>query len=105
MLRTNNISIIEELASSQNGVFTAAQAKAFGIPRYALSYATKTGRIESICHGAYRLRSSIDEGYDELVAILMLTNPGAFTHDRIRNYDGVAVCGTTAPALHGNRIH
>lgn len=30
----------------------------------------------------------------------MLTNPDAFTHDRIGNYDGIAICGTTAAALH-----
>lgn len=101
MSRTDNISRIEELAASQNGVFTAGQAETFGVPRYALSHAAKAGRIERICHGAYRLRSSIDEGRDELTAIWMLTNPGAFTHDRIRDYDGIAICTTTAAALHG----
>lgn len=101
MSRTDNISLIEELAASQNGVFTAAQAESFGIPRYALSYAAKAGRIERICHGAYRLKSSIDEGRDELAAIWMLTNPGAFAHDRIANHDGIIVCATTAAALHG----
>ena len=53
MSNTSNKNLIDELASSQAGVFTSKQAEAFGIPRYALSYAAKAGRIERICHGAY----------------------------------------------------
>lgn len=34
-------------------MLTSKQAAAFGIPRYALSYAAKAGHIERICHGAY----------------------------------------------------
>ena len=53
MSNTSNKGLIDELASSQAGVFTSKQATAFGIPRYALSSAAKTGHIERICHGAY----------------------------------------------------
>lgn len=101
MSNTNNKDLIDELASSQAGVFTSKQAEAFGIPRYALSYAAKAGHIERICHGAYHLGSSLDPGYDELAGLWMLTRPGAFAHDRMRSYDGVVVCGTTAAAMHG----
>lgn len=53
MSNTGSKDLIDELASSQAGVFTSKQAEAFGIPRYTLSYAAKTGHIERICHGAY----------------------------------------------------
>ena len=53
MSNASNKDLIDELASSQAGVFTSKQAAAFGIPRYAISYAAKAGRIERICHGAY----------------------------------------------------
>lgn len=48
----DNVSCIEELAASEDGVFTAAQARRFGIPRYALAYAANVGKIERLAHGA-----------------------------------------------------
>lgn len=101
MKSKSNISNIEELAASENGVFTAAQARVFGIPRYALAYAEKAGKIERIAHGAYRLASSIDDGLDGLRAVYKLTAPGKWTHERMRAFDGFAVAGATAAHLHG----
>ena len=59
MSNTSNKDLIADLASSQVGVFTSKQTEAFGIPRYGLSYAAKTGHIERICHGAYRFGLSL----------------------------------------------
>ena len=56
-------------------MFTSAQADAFGVPRYALSYAAKASRIESPFQGAYRIAASPDDGYAELAALWMLTKP------------------------------
>ena len=99
MKKNDNIALIEELASSQGGVFTSAQADAFGVPRYALSYAAKAGRIERLFQGAYRLAASPDDGYAELAALWMLTKPAAFPHERMHSFDGVAACGETAAAV------
>ena len=59
-------------------MFTSAQADAFGVPRYALSYAARAGRIEHPFQGAYRIAASPDDGYAELVALWMLTKPAAW---------------------------
>ena len=101
MKSKSNISAIEELAASEDGVFTAAQARVFGIPRYALSYAEKAGRVERVAHGAYRLASSIDDGLDGLRAAYKLTAPEKWTHERMRFFDGFAASGATAAYIHG----
>ncbi|CVH79144.1 hypothetical protein BN3658_01805 [Coriobacteriaceae bacterium CHKCI002] len=101
MKRRSNISALEELAASEAGVFTAAQARLRGIPRYALAYAEKTGKTERIAHGAYRLSSSIDDGLDGLRAAYKLTAPETWTHERIRSFDGFAATGATAAHIHG----
>lgn len=92
---------IDELAISQGGVFTSKQASFLNIPRYSLSYAASTGHIQRICHGAYRLGSSIDDGNDELRGIWMLTKPEVAAIDRLKTFDGIAICGSTAAAIHG----
>lgn len=97
----DNISSIEELAASEDGVFTAAQARRFGIPRYALAHAAKTGKIERLAHGAYRLASSLDDGLDGLRAAYKLTAPEKWTHERMRSFDGFAVSGAAAAYIHG----
>lgn len=97
----SNISSIKELALSEGGVFTTAQAARLDIPRDALAYAARSGRIERIAQGAYRYASAEDDGYDELRALWKLTNPDSFSYERMsRNaWDGVAICGPTASAI------
>ena len=93
---------IEHLSISEGGVFTTAQAQRCGIPRDALAYASSIGRIERLCHGAYRLTSMVDDGYDELRAVWKLTAPTAFAHERMgTGWDGIAVSGASAACLHG----
>lgn len=99
MGRKSNTSTIEELAASEDGVFTAAQARLLGVPRYALAYAEKVGKVERIAHGAYRLASSLDDGLDGLRAAYKLTAPEKWTHERMQNFDGFAVSGATAAYL------
>lgn len=99
MNRKDNMRNIEELAISEGGVFTSAQAARMDIPRYALSQAAKAERIERICHGAYRLSSTAPSELDYLRAAYKLTVPRAFSHERIGAFDGVAVCGRTAAYL------
>ena len=99
----SNIAAIEDLALSEGGVFTTAQATRLGIPRDALAYAARVGRIERIAQGAYRLAASEDDGLDDLRAIWKLTAPGAFSHERMAacGWDGIAVCGPTAAHVLG----
>ena len=99
MVRKDNISAIEELAASEGGIFTSAQAARMDIPRYALSHAAAAGHIDRVYHGAYRLSSSVSSELDNLRAAYKLTVPYAFSHERMGAFDGVAICGRTAAYL------
>lgn len=97
-----NVGAIAELAASEDGVFTSGQALRAGIPRYALSYAARVGRIERLRHGAYRLTATIGSDLDDLRAVYKLTAPSVFTYERLaRDFDGVAVCGASAAYVLG----
>ena len=103
MKNNSNIAAIEDLALSEGGVFTTAQAARLGIPRDALAYAARSGRVERIAQGAYRLASTADDGLDELRAVWKLTAPASFSHERskVEGWDGIAVCGPTAAYVLG----
>ncbi|WP_039885961.1 type IV toxin-antitoxin system AbiEi family antitoxin domain-containing protein [Mobiluncus mulieris] len=100
MTYSNHIAALNELSASE-GVFTTAQAARLGITRNALSQAVTSGRAERIAHGAYRLAGSQGDFTDELAAVWKLTNPAAFTHERIEvgAWDGIAIGGSTAACL------
>lgn len=102
MTYSSNITAIEELASSEGGIFTSGQAARAGVPRYALSYAAKSGRIERLRHGAYRLSALPETALDDLVTAYKLTSPDKFTHERMgEGFDGIAACGATAAHVLG----
>lgn len=100
MSYSNHIAALNELSASE-GVFTTAQAARLGITRNALSQAVTSGRAERIAHGAYRLAGSQGDFIDELAAVWKLTNPAAFTHERMQvgAWDGIAIGGSTAASL------
>lgn len=100
MTYSNHIAALNELSASEV-VFTTAQAARLGITRNALSQAVTSGRAERIVHGAYRLAGSQGDFTDELAAIWKLTNPAAFTHERMQvgAWDGIAIGGSTAASL------
>ncbi len=102
MIRSDHIRAIAELSESE-GVFTTAQAARLGITRDALHDAAESGRLERICHGAYRLVGTQTSEVDELAAIWKLTDPPRFTWERTRPdaWDGIAIGGTTAASLQG----
>lgn len=94
----SNITAISELSESE-GVFTTAQAARMDISRDALAHACRVGRLERICHGAYRMAGSQRRDTDELNALWKLTNPSLCAWERKRQWDGIAVSGTTAANL------
>ncbi len=100
MRNSNHLEAITQLSESED-VFTTAQAERMGIPRDALHDAVESGRIERIIRGAYRMVGSGSSFTDELTAIWKLTAPAKFTNERLRvsEWDGIAVGGSTAPAL------
>ena len=52
------IRAVNDIASSQRGLFTSAQAKALGVERYALSRLERLGNIERLAKGVYRMGGS-----------------------------------------------
>lgn len=63
----SNIAAISELSESE-GVFTTAQAARMDISRDALAHSCRAGRLERICHGAYRMSGTQRRDTDELNA-------------------------------------
>ena len=94
----SNIAAISELSESE-GVFTTAQAARMDISRDALAHSCRVGRLERICHGAYRMSGTQRRDTDELNALWKLTNPSLCAWERKRQWDGIAVSGTTAANL------
>lgn len=94
----SNITAISELSESE-GVFTTAQAARVDISRDALAHSCRAGRLERICHGAYRMSGTQRRDTDELNAFWKLTNPSLCAWERKRQWDGIAVSGTTAANL------
>lgn len=94
----SNIAAISELSESE-GVFTTAQAARMDISRDALAHSCRVGRLERICHGAYRMSGTQRRDTDELNAFWKLTNPSLCAWERKRRWDGIAVSGATAANL------
>ena len=69
------------------------------ISRDALAHSCRVGRLERICHGAYRMAGTQRQDTDELSALWKLTNPSLYAWERKRQWDGIAVSGTTAANL------
>ena len=100
MNNNSYIPVLEDLAQSEGGVFTTAQAGRMDVPRSALSHAEKVGRIVRIAHGAYRFAGAPASQFDELVALWKLTAPSQFTRERVAAWDGVVVGGHSAAFIH-----
>ena len=81
MIKGEHQQAMREL-SEEEGVFTAAQAHRRGIPRDALSYACKTGVLERVSHGAYRLVGAPTTEAPDLIALWKLTDSGKFSRER-----------------------
>ena len=84
------------LSREETGIFTAARPVRLEVPRDAISYALRTGRLESDARGAYRLTGMMPTELDLAVASRKLTAPSTLTRERISTADGIVVGGRTA---------
>jgi predicted transcriptional regulator of viral defense system len=64
-----------EVASSQHGHFTTAQARACGFGTDLLTHHAKTGRFRRVHRGVYRLRDYPSSPYEDLVAAWLALGP------------------------------
>ena len=84
------IRAVNDIASSQRGLFTSAQAKALGVERYALSRLEGLDSIERLAKGVYRMGGSPSTREEDVLAAWLSIDPGRRPGD-IAGDGGVAL--------------
>ena len=100
MNSTDYISELYDLAASQWGMFTSAQAQELGLRRNQITRMVKAGHIEPVSYGVYRYTSSAESENIEIKAAWLTVYPKKRAEERLkgRPFDAI-VAGTTAAAL------
>jgi predicted transcriptional regulator of viral defense system len=101
MTTKENIQAISEIAASQTGLFTTAQAERFAVSRNVLAYMAKAGKIERLEHGVYRINGAPYSTEQGIYAVWLSTNPARMSYERYADFDGIVVGGRSAAALQG----
>lgn len=107
-MKTNeNISALTELASSQWGMFTTAQAASEGVSRTQLGRMSEDGRIEPLARGTYRFTAAGDTAHAGTKAAWLSLSPGKSAYERLkaRPRDYVAAGRTAAVLLGDTDLH
>ena len=92
---------VNEIAASQMGLFTTAQAERFGVSRNVIAYMAKTSKIERIEQGVYRIAGMPFDEKQGIYAVWLGTNPRLMAYERSANFDGIVVGGRSAAACYG----
>jgi hypothetical protein len=93
---TRGTRALEDLASEQWGLLTAAQAADAGVARSTLTRREQSGALERIRHGVYKLATTPIDGRDELRAAWLASAPAISARER--RLDPDAVVGGAASA-------
>ncbi len=94
------IRIINDISASQRGLFTAAQAQAFGVERYVLSRLESIGNVERLAKGVYRMGGAPNVREEDVLAVWLSIDPGRQPGDVSSEGTPVAM-GATAAWLYG----
>jgi predicted transcriptional regulator of viral defense system len=79
---STSLDVLYRLAEPRAGYFATAQAGDVGVSRQQLSYLARTGSIERVAHGIYRLvRFPAQRFEDVIVACLWAGDDAAASHD------------------------
>ena len=80
---TNKLQRLFELAATQAGHFTAAQARALGYSARSLVYHVAAGHLERVARGFYRLKGVPTDPYEDVVAAWIRLKPrhAVVSHD------------------------
>jgi len=94
---------IADIASSQWGMITTAQARGNGVARANLAHRIRTGELERTDHyGVYRLAAVPSSPLDDLRAAWLSTNPAVLAPERTAALRPDAVIASAAAAMvHG----
>lgn len=103
MPNRDDIQRVFELAASQWGLFTTAQAISEGASRTQLSRMAERGRIEPASYGVYRMADGEETAYASIKAAWLSLFPNETAYDRLRARPRDAVvAGRTAAVMHGD---
>ena len=95
----DTIRALNDIASSQKGMFTTAQAQGAGVERYAVSRLEKLGNIERLAKGVYRMGGAPGQREEDVFAAWLSLNPGRRPGSPPAERDPIAM-GATAAWLH-----
>lgn len=101
MKALNAMNIINEVSSSQRGLFTSAQATSLGVDRMSLSRLAAHGHIEPIARGVFRAAGAPSTREEDVYAAWLATDPAALAYLRPRDASGCVASLGTAAWLHG----
>ena len=94
--------LLAELAASQWGMMTTAQAASIGVERLDLSRLSRAGHIERLVHGIYRDAGAPSDEFEGLRAAWLAADPSRIAEERLQDLPGGAVVmGESAALLHG----
>lgn len=94
------IRLLNDIAASQRGLFTTAQAKASGVDRYVVSRLESVGNIERLAKGVYRMGGAPSTREEDVFAAWLSINPERQPGDVSAEGTPVAM-GATAAWLYG----
>ena len=93
---------LDELASGQWGLLTAAQAMRVGVSRMKLSREVASGRLERLLAGVYRDGGAPVDPLQGVRAAWLASDPSRRADERLGDgAEGVVVGGATAAYMHG----
>jgi hypothetical protein len=94
--------VLAELATTQWGLVTTAQAVAVGVSRVLLSRMAARGELDRVVHGVYAAPGAASEEYAELRALWLALDPGRTAEERLAEPRTAGVLShATAARLHG----
>lgn len=107
MVKQSDISELEQLAASQWGMFTTAQAQALGFRRNQISRMVDSMRTEPMCYGVYRFAAGSEPAHADLKAAWLSAFPKETAAERLakRPFDAVVAAETAAAALGAGDFH
>ena len=76
------LNITDDLAASQRGLLTSAQAHAAGVGRMELSRLAASGHLERIARGVYRASGAPSMREEAVWAAWLSMDPGVMSYDR-----------------------
>jgi predicted transcriptional regulator of viral defense system len=102
MRTVDSLRVLAELSASQWGLFTAAQARLFGVPRLDVARLAEAGHLERLAHGVYKAVGAPGDEFEQLRAVWLSTDPTRLASDRLGDAENaVVVSGPAAAWLHG----